>query len=107
MLSKFHCRSKVLLIPAAWLNAVASILNTIASPKGTVSAKLKGDGDGSVLSIDIIPSAVARAIVNELSGQFPRKGDNSLLGEGLKWGERGLTIDTEWLAKAIVQALKA
>ena len=45
--------------------------------------------------------------MNELSGQFPRKDDNSLLGEGLKWGERGLTIDTEWLAKAIVQAQKA
>ena len=64
MLSKFLGKGKVLLIPASWLNAVASILNKFSSPKGTVSAKLEGDGDGSTMNIDIVPSAVAREIGN-------------------------------------------
>lgn len=107
MLSKFLGKEKVLLIPASWLNAVSSILNKFSSPKNTVSAKLEGDGDGSTMSIDIVPSAVAREIGNELSANFIRKGDASLLGDGLKWDERGLTIDTDWVYRQIIQAEKA
>ena len=107
MLKKFFGSGKVLLVPVSWLNAVSSALNKFVSPKGTVSARLEGDGDGSAVNIDIVPAAVAREIQNELSGNFIRKGDKSLLGEGLKWGERGLTIDTEWLGKAILQTEKA
>lgn len=106
MLSKFLDKTKVLLVPASWLNAVASILNGFSSPKGTVSATIEGSGEGSRMQIDIIPSAVAREIRNELSGDFICKGDAAQLGDGLKWGERGLTIDTEWLDRQIVQNLK-
>ena len=107
MLSKFLGKGKVVLIPASWLNAVASILNNFSSPKGTVSAKLEGDGDGSTMNIDIVPSAAAREIGNALSGEFIRKGDASLLGDGLKWDERGLTIDTDWVYRQILQTQKA
>lgn len=107
MLTKFLGRRKVVLIPAAWLNGVASILNRFSSPKGTVSAKLEGEGEGSTMNIDIVPSAVAREIGNDLQGDFIRKGDSSLLGNGLKWDERGLTIDTDWLALQIMQTEKA
>lgn len=107
MLEKFIGKRKVLLVPASWLNAVTSILNGIRSPKGTVSASLEGDGEGSNLRIDIVPSAAARELQDALASNFVRKNDYSLLGEGLKWGERGLTIDKDWFRREVVQGEKA
>ena len=106
MLSKFLIKRKVLFVPASWLNAVANILNGLASVKGTVSAKLEGEGEGSNIKLDIVPSAAAREMRSSLAADFICKGDAALLGDGLKWGERGLTIDTEWLDRQIVQNLK-
>lgn len=100
MLSKFLSKSKMLLIPTSWLNAVASALNTFRSPMDTISAKLAGDGESSHIDIDIKPDAVAREIQHELEANFIRKGCSSLLGPGLKWTENGLTVDLEWLARA-------
>lgn len=107
MLSKFLGKGKVLLIPASWLNAVAIILNNVRSPQGTVKASLEGDGEGSHLRIDIVPDAAAREMLNALSANFVLKGDMSLLGEGLKWDERGLTIDKDWLRREVIQGEKA
>lgn len=107
MLSKFIGKRKVLLVPASWLNEVANILNNLSSTKGTVSAKLEGDREGSNLRIDIVPAAAAREMREALSSNFVCKGNASLLGEGLKWGEKGLTIDKEWLRREVIQGEKA
>lgn len=102
MIRRFETKSKVLQIPARWLNSVANALNNIRSPRQTIEARLEGDGEGSNLSLDIRPQSAASVIAPHLAAEFPRKNDNSLLGEGLKWGERGLAIDKEWLKRAIV-----
>ena len=107
MIEKFTGKRKVLLVPASWLNAVANILNGIRSPKGTVSASLEGDGEGSNLRIDIVPKEAARELREALAAYFVMQGDGSLLGEGLKWGERGLTIDEEWFRREVIQGEKA
>ena len=107
MLSKFHGKRKVLLVPASWLNAVAGILNGFTSPKGTVSARLEGSDEGSNMRIDIVPAAAAREMRNALTANFICKDDRSLLGDGLKWSERGLTIDKEWLRREVIQGEKA
>ena len=101
MIGKFSAKSKVLLIPAGWLNSVANALNNVHSPRRTIRAAMEGDGEGSNLSLDINPQAAASAIAPQLAAEFPRKNDSSLLGEGLKWGERGLSIDREWLSRAL------
>ena len=107
MLRRFFGRSRIPLVPASWLNAVASILNNVRSPKGTVKATLEGDGEGSHLHIDVVPDAAARELRDALSANFVLKGDMSLLGEGLKWDELGLTIDKDWLRREVIQGEKA
>ena len=106
MLRRFFVRRKVPLVPASWLNAVANILNNPHSPKGTISAKLDGDGEGATLNLDINPAVAATQMRDHLAANFLCKGDSRLLGDGLVWGERGLTIDKEWLAKQVIQAEK-
>lgn len=107
MLKKFVGKSKILLVPAGWLNEVAAILNGVRSPRGTIQARVDGAGEGASLSVDMNAPSAARELAQHLASEFPRKGDASLLGEGLKWGENGLTIDKEWLSRQIVQSEKA
>lgn len=106
MLRRFFRRSKVPLVPASWLNAVANILNKPHSPKGTILAKLDGDGDGATLNLDINPAVAATQLRSHLAANFICNGDSTLLGEGLVWGERGLTIDKEWFARQVIQCEK-
>ena len=103
MIKKFTAKRHVLFVPASWLNAVANVLNQFRSPRGTVSAKLEGGDEGSNMQIDIVPEAAARELRNELARNFVCKDDSTLLGAGLKWGERGLEIDLEWLAHQVVK----
>ena len=106
MLKKFIGKRKLALLPTSWLNAVANILNDIRSKSGTVAARVEGEGEGSNLNIDIVPAAAAREMRDELAKSFLCKDVGSLLGEGLKWSERGLTIDKEWLQREIVNSEK-
>lgn len=99
MLKKFHGKRRVLLVPTSWLNAIANILNGFASSKNTISAKMEGEGEGSNIRLDIVPEAAAREMRNALSANFICRNDKSLLGEGLKWNEHGLSIDKEWLQR--------
>lgn len=101
MIGKFADKSKVLLVPAQWLNAVAAALNGAYSPQQTVEVTIEGEGEGSRLSLEIRPQAAASAMVPHLAAHFPRKNDPSLLGEGLKWDARGLSIDKEWLKRTL------
>ena len=101
MIQRFAIKSKVLLIPARWLNSIANALNNVHSPRRTIEARLEGDGEGSSLAFDLRPQAAASDMAPYVGAEFPRKNDSSLLGEGLKWGERGLTIDKEWLKNTL------
>ena len=101
MIQRFETKSKVLLIPARWLNAVANALNRAYSPKQTIEVRLEGCDEGSRLSFELNPRAAASTLFPFLAAEFPRKNDSSLLGEGLKWGDRGLSIDKEWLKRAL------
>lgn len=106
-MEKFTGKKRILLVPASWLNTVANILSNISSPKRTVSVKIEGVGEGANLRIDIIPDAAAREMRSALSSEFICRGDQNLLGDGLKWSERGLTIDKDWLQREIRQVDKA
>ena len=107
MLKKFIGRKNLLLVPAVWLNTVANILTNIRSPSSSVKATLEGEDEGANLQLDINPKGAVPLLAPELAKEFVHKGDLSLLGEGLKWGERGLTIDKEWLQREIVQGEKS
>ena len=106
-MEKFTGKKRILLVPASWLNTVANILSNISSPKHTVSVKIEGVGEGANLIIDIIPDAAAREMRSVLSADFICRGAQNLLGDGLKWSERGLTIDKDWLQREIRQVDKA
>ena len=107
MPSKFTGKRAVLLVPVSWLNEVANMLTKFYSPNNVVKVSVEGAGEASYLSFDINPTALVSAISNELSGQFIKNGDGGLLGDGLKWNQRGLSIDTDWLQKQIIQTEKA
>ncbi len=107
MPSKFTGKKTVLLIPASWLNEVANMLTKFHSPNNVIKVTVEGAGEAACLSFDVNPAALVNSIANELAGLFVKKFDNGLLGDGLKWNQRGLSIDTDWLAKQILQTEKA
>lgn len=106
MLEKFIGKKSLLFVPVAWLNSVANLLTTMYSPKRTIIVRLEGVGEGANLAFDINPEAVAKAIVNELAGEFVKKGDCGLLGEGLEWTQRGLSINKDWFRQQVIQGEK-
>ena len=107
MLKKFTGRKNILLVPAVFLNTVANMLTNIRSPSGSVKVSSEGEDEGANLRIDIEPKGAAALLAPVLASKFVRKGDMSLLGEGLKWGERGLTIDKDWFRREVLQGEKA
>ena len=107
MPSKFTGKRAVLMIPVSWLNEVANMLTKFHSPNDVIRVTVEGAGEASYLSFDINATALASAITNDLSGQFVKKGDSWLLGDGLKWNQRGLSIDVDWLQRQIIQLEKA
>lgn len=106
MLEKFIGLKRVILIPAEWLNTVANIFNNIRSPKNTIIVRIEGYGEGSNMTIDLNPREAAIVLSDFLAGEFIRKGDNSLLGEGLKWTQSGVTIDKDWFRQQVIQGEK-
>ena len=107
MPSKFTGKRAVLMIPVSWLNEVANMLTKFHSPNDVIKVTVEGAGEASYLSFDINTTALASAVTNDLSGQFVKKGDGGLLGDGLKWNQRGLSIDVDWLRRQIIQLEKA
>lgn len=104
MLEKFTGRRRVLLIPAAWLNAVASWIDGLRSTSSTIKIT-RPESEGGVPSIDLNIDQAARAMRGRLSEDFVCKDDRRLLGEGLKWTREGLVIDKEWLQRFVVREM--